>query len=77
VSAALRGLKIIRSFKNRVIAWGDGLKLSKEERQKLKDFEVRFLIRRSNAYLQQAQVFNAKNDLEEALKLDPDNVQLK
>ncbi len=49
------------------------MKTSKEEKEKIDSFESRFLIRRANAYLKQNLIYNAKNDLEEALKLDPNN----
>lgn len=76
ITTCLRGLKIIRSYKNRVISWTNH-KLTKEEKDKLINFESRFLVRRANAYLKQNLVYNAKTDLEEALKLDPTNLQLK
>ncbi|EAR87721.1 tetratricopeptide repeat protein (macronuclear) [Tetrahymena thermophila SB210] len=76
ITNCLRGLKIIRSYKNRVISWTNQ-KLTKEEKDKLISFESRFLVRRANAYLKQNLIFNAKSDLEEALKLDPNNEQLK
>lgn len=38
---------------------------------------MRFLVRRGNAYLKQGQLYNALNDMEEALKLDPKNIQIK
>lgn len=52
-------------------------KVSKEDKQKLSDYLVRFLVRRSNAYLKQHQLYNAHCDLEEAVKLDPNNEQIK
>ncbi|KAL4480776.1 hypothetical protein ABPG72_001645 [Tetrahymena utriculariae] len=76
ITNCLRGLKIIRSYKNRVISWTNQ-KLTKEEKDKLISFESRFLVRRANAYMKQNLIFNAKSDLEEALKLDPNNEQLK
>lgn len=76
ISTSLRGLKIIRSYKNSILAFEDK-KQSKEFREKLQSFEVRFLTRRANAYLQQQLIYNAKLDLEEAYKLDPANQQIK
>jgi len=44
---------------------------------KIHDFEVRFLVRRGNAYLKTNKLYHAKSDLEEALKLDPKSEQIK
>ena len=45
--------------------------------EKLKDYEIRFLVRRGNAYLKTKKFYHAKSDLEDALKLDPQNAQIK
>jgi dyslexia susceptibility 1 candidate gene 1 protein len=70
ISSCVRGIKIIKNFKNRVISFE---KTTKDSKDKLNNFEVRFLVRRGNAYLKQGQVYNALNDMEEAFKLDPKN----
>ena len=74
ISTCLRGIKIIKSFRNRVLSFE---KTTKDAKEKLTNFELRFLTRRGNAYLKQGQVFNALTDLEEALRLDPGNGDLK
>jgi dyslexia susceptibility 1 candidate gene 1 protein len=48
ISSCLRGIKIIKNFRNKVISFE---KSSKDSKEKLINFEVRFLIRRGNAYL--------------------------
>lgn len=48
-----------------------------EMKEKLTDFEIRFLVRRGNAYSKLQKFYHAKSDFEEALKLDPKNEQLK
>lgn len=53
INLGIRGLKLIKSMK---IGLGvENKKISKEMRSKLLGFEVRFLMRRSNAYLKQNQ----------------------
>ena len=47
----MRGVRILRNNKNRVLGFGD-MKVSKEQKDKLQALEVRFLVRRANAYLQ-------------------------
>ncbi len=71
ISSCLRGIKIIKNFRNKVISFE---KSSKDSKEKLINFEVRFLIRRGNAYLNQGSFYNALTDLEDALKLDPNNI---
>lgn len=48
-----------------------------ETEKKIQDFELRFLIRRGNAYLKTNQLYHAKSDLENAFKIDPKNAQIK
>jgi len=43
----------------------------------MRTFEVRFLVRRANAYLKINQIYHAKSDFEESLKLDPNNVEIR
>ena len=54
INIGIRGLKLIKSMKNRVLAFENN-KMTKEQKIKLNNFEIRFLIRRSNAYLKQNQ----------------------
>jgi len=54
INLGIRGLKLIKSMKSRVVAF-ENSKLTKEHRTKLTNFEIRFLIRRSNAFLKQNQ----------------------
>ena len=48
ISSCMRGIKIIKNFRNRVISFQ---KINKDSKQKLMNFEIRFLTRRGNAYL--------------------------
>ena len=48
-----------------------------ETKEKLSDFEVRFLVRRGNAYSKLKKYYHAKSDFEQALQIDPKNEQLK
>lgn len=54
INIGIRGLKLIKSLKNSIIAF-ESKKLTKDQKVKLTNFELRFLIRRSNAYLRQNQ----------------------
>lgn len=54
INIGIRGLKLIKSLKNSILGF-ESKKLSKEQKNKLISFELRFLIRRSNAYLKQNQ----------------------
>lgn len=54
INIGIRGLKLIKSLKNSILAF-ESKKLSKDQKNKLTSFELRFLIRRSNAYLKQNQ----------------------
>jgi len=62
-------------MKNKVISF-EKHRLTPEEKEKLKNFELRFLVRRANAYLKINQVYHAKSDFEECLKLDPSNPEI-
>lgn len=53
------------------------LTMTLDTKEKLVDFEVRFLVRRGNAYGKLKRYYHAKSDFEEALKLDPKNEQIK
>lgn len=91
-SLCIRGLNLISNYKNRIIGFGD-VSLTKGEmnekhfykfliiilemKEKLVEFQVRFLIRRGNAYGKMQRYYHAKSDFEEALKLDPNNEQIK
>lgn len=50
ISLCIRGVKIIKNFRNRVLSFE---KITKDSKEKLMNFEVRFLTRRGNAYLKQ------------------------
>jgi len=76
VSISLRGLNLISNHKQKVISFAD-VSERKELNEKLKDYEIRFLVRRGNAYLKTKKFYHAKSDLEDALKLDPQNAQIK
>jgi len=76
VSVAIRGLNLISNHRNKVISFG--LKQqNKDLNEKFNEYEVRFLVRRGNAYAQTNKLYHAKSDLEEALKLDPTNQKIK
>ncbi|CAD8163326.1 unnamed protein product [Paramecium pentaurelia] len=74
VGSCTRGIKIIQIQQNKILSFE---KITKEQKDKLQDFLVRFYVRRSNAYVKQNQIYHAKCDLQEALKLDPQNEQIK
>ena len=76
VSTAIRSLKIIHSQQHRLMSF-DNSKIDREQKEKLKEYEVRILVRRANAYLNLGQNYSAKGDLEKALQLSPDNASVK
>lgn len=51
--------------------------LSKEEKQKVSEFKVRFLVRKAKAYLSLKQFYNAESDLKDALKVEISNERIK
>lgn len=75
ITTCLRGLRLISSLKNRVISF-EKHRLTTEEKDNLKNFELRFLVRRANGYQKINQVYHAKSDFEESLKLDPSNKEI-
>jgi len=76
ISICLRGLNLISNNKQKIISFTDKSE-KKEFNEKVKDYEIRFLVRRGNAYLKTKKFYHAKSDLEDALKLDPENAQIK
>jgi dyslexia susceptibility 1 candidate gene 1 protein len=74
ISVSIRGLNLITSHKNKVISFG---KQNKDINDKIQDFEIRFLVRRGNAYAQTSKLYHAKSDLEAAVKMDPINQKIK
>ncbi|CAD8091287.1 unnamed protein product [Paramecium sonneborni] len=74
IGSCTRGIKIIQIQQNKILSFE---KITKEQRDKLQDFQIRFYVRRSNAYVKQNQIYHAKCDLQEALKLDPQNEQIR
>lgn len=76
VSTAIRSLKIIHNQQNRLVSF-DNAKIDRDQKEKLKEYEVRILVRRANAYLNLSQIYNAKGDLERALQLAPENASVK
>lgn len=72
ISTCIQGLNIITNHKNRVIAFKQ-----KQLGVKIEQFQKIFLIRRGNSYLQLKQYYNAKEDLENAYKLAPEDQKLK
>lgn len=52
INIGIRGLKLIRSMRSSLV---ENRRLSKEQKIKLTNFEIRFLMRRANAYLRQSQ----------------------
>lgn len=72
ISTCIQGLNIINNYKNRVIAFKQ-----KQLNVKVEQFQKIFLIRRGNSYLQLKQYYNAKEDLENAFKLAPEDMKLK
>ena len=71
VSTCVQGLNIITNYSNRVIAFQQ-----KQNQAKLLQFQKVFLVRRGNSYLQLSQFYNAKQDLEDALAITPDDLKL-
>lgn len=63
-------------MKNKVISF-EKHKLTTQEKETLRNYELRLLMRRANAYLKINQVYHAKSDFEEALKIEPDNEAVK
>ena len=76
VSTAIRSLKIIHNQQNRLVSF-DNAKVDRDQKEKLREYEVRILVRRANAYLNLGQIYNAKGDLEKELQLNPDNASIK
>jgi tetratricopeptide (TPR) repeat protein len=70
VSTCIRGLKIIRVHRDRIVSF-DEAKVSKSQQETLVELEVRFLFRRANAYFKLGQFYNCRSDIEEALALSP------
>jgi len=62
-------------MKNKVISF-EKHRLTPEEKDQLRNYELRFLVRRANAYLKINQVYHAKSDFEEAIKIDPQNQEI-
>ena len=67
VAVCIRGLKLVGS------TMGLDYGLGKEEREKVMEFKVRFLVRKAKAYLSLKQFYNAEGDVKEALKVEIKN----
>lgn len=44
--------------------------------KKIISLNIRFLVRRANAYLKQGQIFSAKSDIKQALDIDPNDLKI-
>ena len=62
ISIGVRGLKIIETFNKRVISL-DGKKFDPAEKEKVKGFELRFLVRRAHAYVKTGQYHSGRLDM--------------
>lgn len=82
ISKSIQGLRLIGRLTNSLVKIRskdlcEGMtELTLDERKKIKDYEIRLLIRRGNAYLKKGQIFHAKSDFQDSLKLDPDNKEV-
>ena len=76
ISDCIKGLRIISKFTKSIIKL-EKEKLTKEQKEKMSQLELRFYIRKGNAFLKKGQIYHAKSDFEEAIKLAPDNNEIR
>jgi tetratricopeptide (TPR) repeat protein len=76
ISTCMKGLRVTsKHSKSTIMLEGD--KLRSEDLEKLLQMELRFHIRKGNAFLKNGQIYHAKAAFEEAIKLAPDNQEIK
>jgi tetratricopeptide (TPR) repeat protein len=76
ISTCMKGLRVTsKHSKSTIMLEGD--KLSSQDLEKLLQIELRFQIRKGNAFLKNGQIYHAKAAFEEAIKLAPDNQEIK
>lgn len=76
ISDCIKGLRIISKNCKAVIKLEKN-RLTKDEQDKMKQIELRFFMRKGNAFLKKGQIYHAKADFEEAIKLAPDNQEIR
>jgi tetratricopeptide (TPR) repeat protein len=76
ISDCIKGLRVISKHSKAVIKL-EKTRLTKEELEKMKQIELRFYMRKGNAFLKKGQIYHAKADFEEAIKLAPDNQEIR
>lgn len=76
ISDCIKGLRVISKHSKAVIKL-EKTRLTKDEQDKMKQIELRFYIRKGNAFLKKGQIYHAKADFEEAIKLAPDNQEIR
>jgi tetratricopeptide (TPR) repeat protein len=76
ISDCIKGLRVISKFTKSVIKLEKD-RLTQEQRDKMTQLELRFYIRRGNTFLKKGQIYHAKADFEEAIKLAPDNQEIR
>lgn len=75
IGETLKSFKMIRNLESNIL--NKELRLKYEQNKaKLKDLEIRLYVRRANAFVQTGQFVSAKQDLEKAKALDPDNAEI-
>lgn len=76
ISDCIKGLRVTGKQSRAVIKL-EKTRLTSEEQQKLTQLELRFYMRKGNAFLKKGQIYHAKADFEEAMKLAPDNKEIR
>jgi tetratricopeptide (TPR) repeat protein len=76
VSDCIKGLRVVSKHSKAVIKF-EKSRLTKDEQEKMKQIELRFYMRKGNAFLKKGQIYHAKADFEEAIKLAPDNQEIR
>lgn len=76
ISDCIKGLRVISKNCKAVIKLEKN-RLTKDEQDKMKQIELRFYMRKGNAFLKKGQIYHAKADFEEAIKIAPDNQEIR
>jgi tetratricopeptide (TPR) repeat protein len=76
ISDCIKGLRVTAKQSRAVIKF-EKTRLTLEEQNKLTQLELRFYMRKGNAFLKKGQIYHAKADFEEAMKLAPDNKEIR
>lgn len=76
ISDCIKGLRVTAKHSKALIKF-EKTKLTPEDQEKLKQLELRFYMRKGNAFLKKGQIYHAKADFEEAIKLAPENKEIK